>query len=294
MTKRDLGALLGVAGSIVIAGLVGLAGSQGGETIGGLSVFALCAIVAFALQWLAFIPAWLRRTEKFFDLTGSVTYIALVGVAVVATGSWEPRSLLLAALVIAWAARLGTFLFVRVLQAGGDPRFAALKRHLPSFLLTWTLQGLWVFLTASAALAAITAQEPAGLDWTAFAGVGIWIAGFAIEATADAQKQRFRKDPANEGRFIRSGLWAWSRHPNYFGEIVIWVGVALLAAPSLAGWQWVTMVSPVFVVILLTRISGIPPLERRGKQRWGNDPEYQRYLASTPVLIPRPPGRPRQ
>jgi steroid 5-alpha reductase family enzyme len=290
MNKRNITPFAGIAVAAGIAGLVALAGSYHGLALGGLRIFALCAIGSFAIQWLAFIPAYLLRTEKFFDLTGSLTYISLVVFAVVAAGNWEPRSLVLAALLLAWSVRLGSFLFSRVLQSGGDARFEMMKSHLPSFLLTWTLQGLWVFLTASAALAAISSNDPAAMDWTVFAGVAIWVAGFAIEVAADAQKQRFRSDPANRGRFIRSGLWAWSRHPNYFGEIVIWIGVAVVAAPSLSGWQWVTMVSPVFVTLLLTRISGIPLLERRGKQRWGNHPGYQEYLACTPVLVPRPPA----
>ncbi len=292
MKASALAPFIGIAGYLAIAALVALAGSQGGERLGGLRIFALCAIVAFALQWLAFVPAYLRKTEKFFDLTGSVTYISLVTLALVATGHWEARSFLLAALVIVWATRLGSFLFVRVLRSGGDPRFETMKRHLPSFLLTWTLQGLWVFLTASAVLAAITTKQPAGIDSTAFVGVAVWAMGFGIEVVADAQKQRFRSDPTNRGQFIRSGLWAWSRHPNYFGEIVLWIGAAIVAAPSLGGWQWVTMISPVFVAILLTRVSGIPLLERRGKQRWGADPNYQEYLKSTPVLVPRLTRRP--
>jgi steroid 5-alpha reductase family enzyme len=281
----------GIAASLLVAALVAFAGSHNGATLGGFPIFAACAIAAFAIQWLAFIPAYLFRTEKFFDLTGSLTYIGVIGLAVFSAGGWEPRSIVLAFGVLAWAVRLGSFLFLRVLRSGGDARFEAMKRHFPSFLLTWTLQGLWVFLTASAALAAITSNEPAAMEWTAFAGVATWIAGFAIEAAADAQKQRFRGDPKNRGRFISSGLWAWSRHPNYFGEIVLWTGVAIVAAPSLAGWQWATMVSPLFVAILLTRISGIPLLERRGKQRWGNEPDYEAYLTRTPVLIPRPPAR---
>lgn len=291
MNKRDITPFAGNPAPVVVAGLVALAGSYHGASIGGLRIFALCAFVAFAIQWMAFIPAYLLRTEKFFDLTGSLTYITLVVLALVAAGGWETRSIVLAALVLAWAVRLGSFLFGRVMQSGGDARFDEMKHHFPSFLLTWTLQGLWVFLTSSAALAAITSNEPAGMEWTAFAGIAIWLAGFAIEVVADAQKQRFRSDPANRGRFISSGLWAWSRHPNYFGEIVLWIGVAIVAARSLDGWQWVTMISPVFVAILLTRISGIPLLERRGKQRWGTDPGYREYVATTPVLIPRPPAR---
>ena len=127
-------------------------------------------------------------------------------------------------------------------------------------------------------------------EWTAFDRIGVWAIGFAIETVADAQKRAFRGDPANGGRFIGSGLWAWSRHPNYFGEIVIWVGIAIIAALALSGWQWVTMVSPVFVVVLLTRVSGIPILERQATARWGEDQDYREYRAKTAVLIPRPPA----
>ncbi|MBC8187024.1 MAG: DUF1295 domain-containing protein, partial [Proteobacteria bacterium] len=117
----------------------------------------------------------------------------------------------------------------------------------------------------------------------------LWVAGFAIEVAADQQKRRFRADPSNRERFIRSGLWAWSRHPNYFGEIILWIGIALIALPVLSGWQLATLISPVFVYVLLTRISGIPLLETRAKKKWGKDPDFAAYMRSTPVLFPRPP-----
>jgi steroid 5-alpha reductase family enzyme len=119
--------------------------------------------------------------------------------------------------------------------------------------------------------------------------VGLWGAGFAIEAIADHQKARFRADPANRDRFIATGLWAWSRHPNYCGEILLWAGVALVALPALSGFALVTLVSPLFVYVLLTRVSGIPLLEARSDSRWGADPAYRAYKARTPALWLRPP-----
>ncbi|MEP7215462.1 MAG: DUF1295 domain-containing protein [Anaerolineaceae bacterium] len=289
MKKTDVQPFGAVTVIVVVALFVVIAGSQHGASVGGIRVFALCAGIAFAIQWLVFIPSYIARTERLFDLTGSITYITVTVVGVVSAGNWEPRSLIISGLIVVWSIRLGSFLFLRVLGSGGDRRFEVIKRHFPSFLLTWTLQGLWVLLTAGAGLAAITTAEPVSLDWVAFVGVAVWTVGFAIEAIADNQKRAFRRDPNNRERFIRSGLWAWSRHPNYFGEIVLWVGIALISASALAGWQWVTMVSPVFVFVLLTRISGIPLLERRANKRWGEEPEYQRYRARTPVLVPRPP-----
>ena len=165
-------------------------------------------------------------------------------------------------LVSVWAARLGSFLFRRMLRAGKDDRFDALKPSALRFLAVWTVQGLWVSLTLAAALAAVTtsAREPLGL--LALLGLATWIVGFGVEAVADWQKSRFRADAANRGRYVDSGLWAWSRHPNYFGEIVLWIGMALIAVPVLSGWQWFTLISPLFVALLLTRISGVPMLER--------------------------------
>ena len=120
-------------------------------------------------------------------------------------------------------------------------------------------------------------------------GLAVWIIGFGIEVRADREKTAFKADPANKGRFISTGIWAWSRHPNYFGEITLWVGMALIALPSLSGWSFVALISPVFVTVLLTRISGVPMLERRGLKRWGDEPAYQQYLERTPSLILRPP-----
>lgn len=289
MNKAEKQAVVGSLVAVVIGVLIALAGSQGSVTALDLPLFALCGLIAFGVQWIVFVPSYLAQTEHYFDLTGSLTYLTLVVAVVVLTGADDPRTLVLGALVAIWALRLGTFLFLRVRKDGRDNRFDDLKPSITRFFMTWTLQGLWVFLTLSAALAAMTSEHRAPLGLLAWLGIALWIVGFGIEAVADAQKRSFRKDPANSGRFITSGLWAWSRHPNYFGEIVLWFGIALIAAEVLSGWQWVTMISPLFVYLLLTRISGIPMLESSAKKKWGDEPEYQAYRARTPVLVPRPP-----
>lgn len=265
---------------------VAWAGSQGGTAALGLTVFGWCALLAFGLQWLAYIPAYLKQTEMFYDLTGSITYISATALALGLSQGMDARSVLLAAFVFVWAARLGSFLFARIRADGSDSRFDQIKPDPLRFFITWSLQGLWVLLTAACALAAITSAERVALGALDGVGVALWLVGFAIEVTADRQKRMFRQQ-SGSGEFITSGLWARSRHPNYFGEIVLWCGVALLALPVLQGWQLATLISPVFVYLLLTRVSGVPLLEKKADKKWGGQDRYEDYKAKTPVLVPK-------
>ncbi len=291
MSSAEYRALISLPVILLLGAAITWAGSQGGERMLGWPVFAWCAGLSFGLNWLAFVHAWIARTERYFDLTGSLTYLSVVVLALAARGTADPRALLIGALVAVWAVRLGSFLFLRISRAGSDSRFDELKHSFPRFLMVWTLQGLWVLLTLACALAAMlsAATRPGGLFTVV--GVALWVAGFAIEAVADYQKTRFRERESNRGQFIAVGLWAWSRHPNYFGEITLWVGIAVIAFPALAGWQLITLISPVFVYLLLTRVSGIPLLEARAEEKWGDDPAYQTYKARTPVLLPWPPSK---
>lgn len=280
---------------------IALAGGQDSVkadgVLGGLPLFVWCAGVGFVLHWLMFIPAYVSQTERYFDLTGSLSFIATVLLATLAHPDLHLRGLLISILVVIWALRLGTFLFVRVKTSGGDSRFETLMPNFWRYLLTWTLGGAWVFITLAAGLAAITydgaGADGAGsgsagsLDWLFYLGLGIWLLGFGLEVTADRQKTRFRRQPENAGRFISTGVWAWSRHPNYLGEMTLWIGIAVMSVPALEGWRWVTLVSPVFVIFLLTRVSGVNLLEAQGEKRWGNDPAWEEYKAATPVLVPR-------
>lgn len=290
MTKRQRISIIGIAVSILVGALVALAGSDGSSEVGSIPVFALSGALAFVINWAAFVPSNAAKTEHYYDLTGSVTYVTVIVVAVVLSDDPDTRAVLVTAMVLVWAVRLGSFLFRRVRRDGRDGRFDSIKVDPLRFFMTWTLQGLWVLLTVACALAIVTGSERESFGLLAGIGTAVWVAGFAIEVVADRQKSAFKQDSANEGRFITTGLWAWSRHPNYFGEITLWLGIAIIAVPVLSGWRWVTLVSPVFVVVLLTRVSGLPMLERRAAKRWGDDPEYQRYVEATPVLIPRPPA----
>jgi steroid 5-alpha reductase family enzyme len=171
-------------------------------------------------------------------------------------------------------------------KAGEDSRFRDIKKSIPKFLMTWTLSALWVFLTTVNAitLIALNPLEPIGIFF--IMGALLWLLGFGFEVIADRQKKHFSEQPKNEGRFITQGLWSVSRHPNYFGEIILWAGIAIISLPFLSGWQFVTLVSPVFVFLLLTRISGLPFLEDKAEKKWGEDKDYIEYKKRTPILVP--------
>lgn len=282
--KRRIVIALGVV--LVLASLLALAGSYSGQTLLGLPIFATLVVLVFAVQWLAYIPAYLRQTEKFYDLLGGGTFVLITLLALLFSHTLDARAWVLAAMVVLWGVRLAGFLVWRVHRFGGDDRFDDIKPRALRFFLTWTLQGLWVAATASAAWIAITSEHRTGFGWVSGLGLALWVFGMAFETVADAQKTRFKLNPQNQGRFISSGLWSVSRHPNYFGEIILWVGVYLTAAPVLVGWQWVALLSPLVVTLLLTKVSGIPMLEKKAEKKWGDDPEYRAYVENTPVLIP--------
>ncbi|WP_026377385.1 DUF1295 domain-containing protein [Aestuariibacter salexigens] len=282
--KRSL-IILTVA--MCIAALIALSGSYASLDFFGYPLFLVVALLAFVIQWMAFIPAYLLQTEKFYDLTGSLAYLSVVGLAIFAVDKPGPLSILLATIIAIWALRLGSFLFIRILEDGTDSRFDDIKPDTLRFFSTWTLQGLWVVVTAGAALAVITSSEQTGIGIVTCIGLVMWVTGMLFEVVADQQKRRFRANPDNRGKFIHTGLWARSRHPNYFGEILLWLGVAVMTAPALQSWQLGTLFSPVFVYLLLTKLSGVPMLEAKADKAWGSDEAYLRYKATTPVLIPR-------
>jgi len=191
--------------------LVALAGADNGRQINGIPIFMICVGLAFLVNWLAFIPAYRNQTEKFYDLTGSFTYIFVTIIALAMSGEVDARSILLAALVMVWATRLGTFLFRRIQQAGKDDRFDAIKPNFLRFLNAWGIQALWVTLTAAPAFIAITSMKRADIGIFAIIGLVVWLVGFTIEVMADYQKTQFRKNPANKGKFIQTGLCCLAR-----------------------------------------------------------------------------------
>ncbi|XP_059148623.1 uncharacterized protein LOC131935898 isoform X2 [Physella acuta] len=189
-------------------------------------------------------------------------------------------------MILTWATRLGIFLFTRILKSGSDKRFDSVKTKPGVFWIYWTLQGVWVLSTLLPSLIVNSKKNNSRITTKDYAGWGLWGIGFLLEVIADYQKSRFHSNPANTGKFINSGLWSISQHPNYLGEILMWTGLYISASSTLKGWEHVSIISPVLLTFLLTKVSGIPPLEKSGLRKWGSDPNYISYIQTTAKLIP--------
>ena len=240
-------------------------------------------LLIFSIQWICFIPAFIFQTEKFFDLMGSITYLTAIFTVLYITDTRNISDYIIVACIALWAIRLGSFLFMRIRKAGEDRRFRDIKPNFTRFFMTWTLQGMWVSMCLLCVLTAISSGIITNSIF--YIGVVIFTLGFIIEVIADYQKTVFRKNIGNKDKFISTGLWAYSRHPNYFGEILLWFGIAIMSFSSLNGLQYLTLISPIFVYTLLVYISGIRILENNGYKKWGHLESYKEYLQNTPRLF---------
>ena len=291
-TRQDLRLTTIVVTSVfIIAFLIVRAVENKSVILNEYSAVLYCAVICIGLQWVAWIPASIMKTERFYDLTGGLTYLTVVGFSLWAGSQSEPpslRELIISLLVIIWSLRLSIFLYRRIHRTGKDGRFDKFKTSPIRFLVPWTIQGLWVFLTMIVVIVINSQADsaPALGIWDVL-GLLTWILGFGIEAIADKQKTVFNTEPTNQGKWIDSGLWSISRHPNYLGEILLWTGIAFFGISCFTGLERVAWISPIFIYFLLTKVSGIPILDKRALEKWGDDPEYQKYRENTPALIPR-------
>ena len=285
--SRQIKNIIAITVFLICIGLINVAGQNIEIEIRGMNAFTFILIIAVLLQVIFFIPSFLLKTEKYYDLVGSLTYITTMSLAYFSVENKTMIDSIIYFYVMVWALRLGIYLFRRVRNDGKDVRFEKAKRHFFWFLQYWMGQALWVSLTACAAIIAILSPEEDTLPVLAMVGMALWLSGFAIESISDYQKRVFRKENNPSKSFIHTGLWARSRHPNYFGEITLWTGIAVIALNTLNGIEYVTLISPVFVYILLTRMSGVNLLERIADERYGHLEEYQRYKRNTPVLVPK-------
>ncbi|CAJ1360603.1 unnamed protein product [Effrenium voratum] len=271
--------------------------------IAAMTALAPVAAADAGIQFTCWVAASLLQTEKFYDISASLTYILCVIVSR-RKGVRSTRSNVNSVLVVLWATRLGSFLLWRVLRDGGDTRFDSVKTRPMRFLVFWAVQALWIFITAlpvflsnskvKSSEESMEEAEPKAsardsrLCWRDVAGWALWVLGFVVQTTADVQKRMFRADPGNRDHWIDVGLWRLAQHPNYFGEMCMWWGIFLSCSTALRGWELLTVMSPCFVSFLLLKVSGVPILRRMGMKRWGHLKEYREYLRTTPLLVPLP------
>jgi steroid 5-alpha reductase family enzyme len=250
-------------------------------------LFTLAAVLG--IQLAAFAGAAIRRTDTLTDITYAATFALLAVALLVGGGRYELPRLLVCALVLLWALRLGGYLLLRVLRTGRDERFDGIREHPFKFAGFWTLQAVTIWTVLLPVTMLLSHPGPLQPGWPLWLGAGLWLVGFVVETVADQQKFAFRNDPANRGRWIERGLWRYSRHPNYFGELLCWWGLFVAAVPALDGWEWLALLGPIFLTVLLLFVSGIPTVRRKQQQRYGHDPAFQDYLKRTSLLIPLPP-----
>ena len=271
---------------LFITYLIALASSHNVIDTNNIPITLVCFLITFLIHYIVFIPSFIFKTERFFDITGSITFLSVISYIFYNRNleDFNYSGIILLVLIGLWTLRLGLFLFYRVIKDGKDKRFDELKTNFLKFMTVWTMSGAWVFITASPAIAALSSNKIN--DNSIFITIGslLWILGFIIEVISDRQKRKFKKK--NNDGYITSGLWAYSRHPNYVGEIMLWTGITIISFPSLEGFQLITLISPVFVYLLLTKVSGLNILEENADKKWGKEKAYIDYKNNTPVLFP--------
>ena len=254
-------------------------------TLTGIDEVRNGIILSFIFHWLLFIPAFIFKTEKFYDLTGSLSYITIILYVLISSNNGINNfgNVILSSLIIIWTLRLGSFLFFRIKKAGEDKRFREIKKSFSWFFMAFTFSGMWVSICALCALTGIS--NGIELTGVTYIGILLFVIGFTLEIIADTQKTNFRKLKDNKDKFITTGLWKYSRHPNYLGEIILWIGVAIISYSSLEINQLFTLISPIFTYLLLVHVSGINLLEKSGEKKWGDLNEYKQYKKETPRLF---------
>lgn len=249
---------------------------------------ALTAIVTFGYQLMFFIVTALLKFDKVTDFAGSTNFVIISLLTLILKGSWHFRQVVLSFLVVVWGLRLGLFLLMRILNWGEDRRFDEMRSNLGKLAVFWIFQAVWVWTVSLPVTVVNASDSDPGLQAQDIIGWIMWSVGLSIEATADQQKLLFKNSPANRGKWCDVGVWGYSRHPNYFGEIFLWWGIFVASTPVLEGAEWLVVLGPIFLTLLLLFVSGIPLLEESGDKKYGNVAAYRHYKKITSPLIPLP------
>jgi len=246
-------------------------------------------VVSLLINIGMFLFAYKYKTDKLTDISYALTFIVL-GVFCFLKGSGDIFSNIILLMVTAWAIRLGSFLLLRIWKTGKDSRFDSMRDDFKKFGRFWLLQGVTVWVVMlGASIALLNSSAPKEVGLLSWVGLGVWFSGLVIESVADSTKRRFSSNPSNKGKWIDEGIWKYSRHPNYFGEILVWSGLFIFVSPLLNGSEIIiALISPVFITTLLCFVSGIPILEKSADEKWGKLKTYQEYKKRTSILILMP------
>ncbi|KAH3896917.1 uncharacterized protein LOC127864492 [Dreissena polymorpha] len=253
---------------------------------------ALCAIVTAGMQFSFFLVACSCKFDKVTDFAGGTNFVVLALLTFLMAQTWAARQIMVTTCIIVWGVRLSGYLLYRIIKIGEDKRFDDKRDSCLAFAGFWTFQAFWVF-TVSLPVIIVNAGINAEVRdyWTAqdIVGLVLFILGLLCEAISDQSKFMFRNDPANKGKWCDTGLWKVSRHPNYFGEILLWAGIFIISTSVLSYGEWAVVLSPIFISAILLFLSGIPLLEKKADERFRKNEQYREYKARTSVLIPLPP-----
>ncbi len=246
-----------------------------------INFLALSLIISFIVQVLFFTLAARYKTDKFTDFSYGLTFLIIVWILFFRSGFEAVQTMILFMITI-WSARLSLYLVVRVVRTGRDKRFDGIREDFIRFARFWVLQAVSVCLILLPVIFAFS-RSSVGILPVQVLGAVVWVVGFLVETISDQQKFSFKNK--HPDRFISSGLWKYSRHPNYFGEALLWWGIFMATLPYLSGWLYVSVIGPVFITILLLFVSGIPPLEKSYDKKYGKDKKYLEYKRRTSVFV---------
>lgn len=244
-------------------------------------------ILSFVLQIFFFAFAASFKTDKLTDLSYGLTFIAIAIYLAIVFWPLSPLQITLTLMVCTWGIRLITYLFIRILKTKKDKRFDGVRENFWKFAQFWFFQAISVPIIMLPSLVIVSSNQSPSL-LVPVLGIIFWLVGISIETTADIQKFKFKSDPKNKDKFIQSGIWAYSRHPNYFGESLLWWGIFVFSLTYQKGLTFLSILGPLYITFLLLKVSGIPPLEKSYSLRFGQNPEYKKYKRQTSLFIPLP------
>ncbi len=255
-----------------------------------VSLILLLILAVIIYKSLVFgLSLWLKRND-IADVSWGLSFILILIVNLWYTKNFTTTALVVSALVIVWGLRLAVRIYLRNRGRKEDFRYQKLREESPnnfllrSFLQVYLLQGILAVIVSLPVIFLVSSKNPlTQTPLPLILGVSVWLVGFFFEVVGDYQLDKFISNPDNKGRVLQKGLWKFSRHPNYFGELTMWWGIFLIALPVPNGY--LSVLGPLTITFLITKVSGIPPLEKN----YAGNQEFEHYKAKTSMLIPLPP-----